>query len=94
MWQKVAKFKGAEYFRKALYVYVLGNVLVTSNLMLITLAYVAQPSRRGHTNPIEVKLYHDPKCRCRLDIGLMLELAVFPGHVTGSGEHLGLIYVQ
>ena len=22
MWQKVAKFKGAEYFRKALYVYV------------------------------------------------------------------------
>jgi hypothetical protein len=29
MWQKVAKFKGAEYFRKALYVTVCVGVYVT-----------------------------------------------------------------
>ena len=26
MWQKVAKFKGAEYFRKALYIYLSKNI--------------------------------------------------------------------
>uniref|UniRef100_A0A674DP38 ADAM metallopeptidase domain 12 n=1 Tax=Salmo trutta TaxID=8032 RepID=A0A674DP38_SALTR len=43
---------GHKYFCR--YVYVLGNVLVTYNLMLLALAYVSSTSRRRPTDPEEV----------------------------------------
>ncbi|CDQ68100.1 unnamed protein product [Oncorhynchus mykiss] len=47
MWQKVAKFKGAEYFRKALYILYsisstasLCNTCITSHFVYILISYV------------------------------------------------------
>ena len=37
MWQKVAKFKGAEYFRKALYVYTAWLIIISVSMHHLSL---------------------------------------------------------
>ena len=48
MWKKVAKFKGAEYFRKALYLYLLWNRNPSTEASQLTTSYASGLQLTGH----------------------------------------------
>ena len=54
MWQKVAKFKGAEYFRKALYLHVC--YVHKTQASLLSLESVSKQLEAG-LSPIEIHFY-------------------------------------